>query len=357
MIFPILSGIPSFLKAPMTWLLVGINTVVLIWSSLSGNAIDRKMQAIMSDSFFVQTQGRVYASYIDDHFVAGQKPILRDLANEVDAGQSDKIGLLGTLAFRDSQFMKEAPSMNPDDDPVAVRYWRSKLHELHELENIHPIYMLGLNASDVGLSKWVTYIFCHSGFLHYFGNMIFLVLFGGALEELVGSLGLLVVFLTTGIFGAGFFLLLSGASTAPLVGASGAISGVMAVYCFLNLRRPIRFIYWLFLPFQDAMGFVFLPAWVAILIWILTDLAGYLGNLPILGGVAHGAHLGGELSGLVIVLILRALKHKDLVAAPADRDPWTLYPLRFYYHPLNSSSAGANPRRIVFSVTTRGSMN
>jgi membrane associated rhomboid family serine protease len=73
----------------------------------------------------------------------------------------------------------------------------------------------------------------------------------------------------------------------------------------------------LFLPLRGFMGFVYLPAWVALVLWAVGDVAGYLGTLPELGGIAHTAHLGGEAAGLLVGLILWSLRRRR---APASAD-------------------------------------
>src|SRR6185312_3977421 len=166
----------------------------------------------------------------------------------------------------------------------------------------HPSFMLGLNAEDNSFTSWISYIFVHSGWVHFFGNMVFLLIFGAMLEIQIGGLGMLVVFVLSGTVAAGTFALMTGVTSSPLVGASGAISGVMTLYCVLNWSKPTRFFYWFFLPLRGFMGMVYLPAWVAILLWGANDLAGYLGTVPELGGVAHTAHLGGEGAGILVGL-------------------------------------------------------
>jgi membrane associated rhomboid family serine protease len=138
--------------------------------------------------------------------------------------------------------------------------------------------------------------------------MLFLLIFGAALELQIGGLAVLVVFLMSGAFAAGVFALMTGVTSSPLVGASGAVSGIMALYCIMNWGRPERYFYWLFLPFRGFMGFVFLPAWVGLLMWALNDMAGYLSTVNELGGVAHTAHLGGELAGAMTALVLYVLR-------------------------------------------------
>jgi membrane associated rhomboid family serine protease len=130
--------------------------------------------------------------------------------------------------------------------------------------------------------------------------MLFLLLFGSMLEPLIGGLALLLVYLGSGMTAAGSFLLVSGESLVPLVGASGAVSGVMALFCFTHWSVPVRYVYFLLIPKKGYAGYVFLPAWVILFLWLISDLAGYIASVNLLGGVAHIAHLAGEATGLLV---------------------------------------------------------
>ncbi|MEZ4873012.1 MAG: rhomboid family intramembrane serine protease [Bdellovibrionales bacterium] len=143
--------------------------------------------------------------------------------------------------------------------------------------------------------------------MHFLSNMIFLMFFGAFIERLCGSLALLLIYLGSGFIGAGVFVLWSGVSTVPLVGASAAVSGIMAFLCVYLWQRPIKYIYWLFIPIRGYAGFVYLPAWVAFVAWAMTDLSGYLGE-TFVGGVAYTAHLGGDITGALAALAVLAYK-------------------------------------------------
>ncbi len=205
------------------------------------------------------------------------------------------------------------------------------MRKIRDLQLNHPSFTLGLNGEDTSLDKWVSYIFVHSGGLHLIGNMLFLIIFGAALEAQIGGLGLLVVFLLSGVMGAGAFALMTGVTSSPLVGASGAVSGVMSLYAVLNWSRPARYFYWLFLPARGFMGFVYLPTWISMIMWMMNDLAGYFATLSELGGVAHTAHLGGEFAGILTGLVLFALRvFRPVARVPqsSDNAPMgVLYPL------------------------------
>lgn len=309
MIFPILNGLIGWRLAPVTWSLFMLNLCMLVYTNVSGFEAQENLDDLMKKHYFVTTQGRIYAQYLAAHAQGSEYPdFLLQLSQQVNKGDPERAEMLGQLAFRDFNFLKGAATIEYDGDKVAFKMWRKRIGDIQELQNEHPSFMFGLNAQDTSLSKWVTYIFVHSGWLHFGGNMLFLLIFGTVLERQIGGLGFLVVFLIAGAFAAGAFALMTGVTCSPLVGASGAISGVMTLYCLLNWSRPERYFYWLFLPFRGYMGFVFLPAWVALALWAINDLAGYFGTLPELGGVAHTAHLGGEIAGLIIGALLFLLR-------------------------------------------------
>jgi membrane associated rhomboid family serine protease len=307
-IFPLLNGLMSWRKAPVTWAIFLLNFVVLLYTSTSGVESQRGLDEVMKQHYFMTAQGRIYAQYLEDHPKDDYPKFLRELGAQVREGVADRAEMLGQLAFRDFNFLNRAESISFDADPVALKLWRKKVDEIRVLQEDHPSYLLGLNADDPSLAKWVSYIFVHSGWFHFFGNMLFLLIFGAALERQIGGLGFLVTFVMSGTFAAGVFALMTGVTSSPLVGASGAISGIMALYCVLNWGHPERYFYWLFLPLRGFMGFVYLPAWVALALWAANDVAGYVGTLPELGGVAHTAHLGGELAGLIAGLTLLGLR-------------------------------------------------
>lgn len=307
MIFPILSGLMSWKKAPITWTLVFLNFIVLLYTSTIGLSSTEDLDDLLKKNFFVVTQGRVYARYLE-HNEANYPSYLLALGQQAMSGRKDRAEILGQLAFRDLAFMNAADSLDVEGDKVAFRNWQKEIEHVRSIQSEHPSYTLGLSAEDTSLNKWLSYIFVHSGSFHFLGNMLFLIIFGAALELQIGGLALLVVFVMSGAMAAGVFALMTGVTSAPLVGASGAVSGIMALYCILNWGRPTRYFYWLFLPFRGFMGFVFLPAWVGILMWALSDLAGYLSTVNELGGVAHTAHLGGEAAGALTALVVYVLR-------------------------------------------------
>jgi len=139
-------------------------------------------------------------------------------------------------------------------------------------------------------------LFLHGGFLHLFGNMLFLWIYGDNVEYRLGRLGYLLGYIATGVAATLFFALFALDSPVPLVGASGAISGVLGFYFLWFPRNTVRMFVFLF-PF--FMNVVAVPARIVLGVYLLLD-----NVLPLLvssgggGGVAHGAHIGGFVAGL-----------------------------------------------------------
>ncbi len=138
----------------------------------------------------------------------------------------------------------------------------------------------------------VTSMFLHGGWLHIIGNMWFLWLFGDNVEDAMGRGRFLVFYLLCGLAAAGTQILGSPSSTAPMVGASGAIAGVLGGYLLLYPRARVKCIWLLFV----FITFVRVPAWVLLGLWFLSQFL-----LPAGSGVAWLAHVGGFVTGLALV--------------------------------------------------------
>jgi membrane associated rhomboid family serine protease len=155
------------------------------------------------------------------------------------------------------------------------------------------------------LGTLITSMFLHANLLHVAGNMLFLWIFGNNVEDKLGELKFLVVYFASGIAGSLLQIFITPDSTIPMLGASGAISGLLATYVLYFPRaRILTFV----VPF-----FIFtLPAYVFIGYWIaLQALNAFLNIGAIGGGVAFFAHVGGFATGLILALLLRPREHPD----------------------------------------------
>jgi membrane associated rhomboid family serine protease len=155
----------------------------------------------------------------------------------------------------------------------------------------------------------VTSMFLHGGWFHLIGNMWFLWVFGNNIEDAMGHARFAVFYLVCGLLAAAAQVLAQPSSPIPMVGASGAISGIMGAYLVLYPRVRVHTL--VFLGFFITRWT--LPAYVMLLYWALIQM---LGSLPSLagteagGGVAFMAHLGGFAAG---VLLIKLFARPDLV--------------------------------------------
>jgi membrane associated rhomboid family serine protease len=141
-----------------------------------------------------------------------------------------------------------------------------------------------------------TSMFLHSGWLHIGFNMLFLWIFGNNVEDAMGRGRFLLFYLLCGVIAAAAQIAVVPNSTAPMVGASGAIAGVLGAYLLLYPRARVLTV----IPLLLVFPIVHLPAWLVLIIWFgLQFLQGTLA----LGstGVAYFAHVGGFLAGMVLV--------------------------------------------------------
>lgn len=150
----------------------------------------------------------------------------------------------------------------------------------------------------------MTSMFMHdpSGWAHLGGNMLFLWIFGDNVEDALGSARYAAFYVLAGLAAAAAQVLINPFSPIPMVGASGAISGVLAAYGSLYPRSPIMVLNPI-LPLWFVFGlFLELPAWVIILEYFVVNLLNGLGSIGLRsGGVAFFAHLGGFVAGLILV--------------------------------------------------------
>ena len=141
--------------------------------------------------------------------------------------------------------------------------------------------------------NFISSMFMHGSIAHIFGNMLFLWIFGDNLENLLGHIRYAAFYLMCGIAAALAQVLLDSNSVIPMLGASGAISGVLGGYILLFPQKQVRAVIFNFMTT--------VPAFVAIGIWIVYQLVlGYLTPAGT-GGVAYAAHIGGFVAGLALV--------------------------------------------------------
>ncbi|MDO8834319.1 MAG: rhomboid family intramembrane serine protease [Vicinamibacterales bacterium] len=176
------------------------------------------------------------------------------------------------------------------------------------------VFAHGYKPAAPAVSDLLTSLFLHGGFMHLFGNMLFLWIYGDNVEHRLGKLPFLFWYLLTGVAATLAFAVFAGDSMVPLVGASGAISGVLGFYFLWFPRNTVRVFIFLFPLFMNVVA---IPARIVLGVYLIVDnmlpflLSGGSGG----GGVAHGAHIGGFVAGLAAAW---ALTRREVTARPAE---------------------------------------
>ncbi len=147
-----------------------------------------------------------------------------------------------------------------------------------------------------GYSGLITHMFLHGGWMHLAGNMMFLWIFGDNLEDQMGHVGYLLFYLACGVLAALLQVAGDPGFDGPLIGASGAIAGVLGGYLVLFPRSKIDVLF-IFVIFFRVFS---IPAWVVLGIWFAVQ--SFNGYSATDDGVAYLAHIGGFIAGAVLVL-------------------------------------------------------
>jgi membrane associated rhomboid family serine protease len=145
----------------------------------------------------------------------------------------------------------------------------------------------------------ISSMFLHGGFIHLFGNMLYLWIFGNNIEDTLGHFRFLLFYLVCGLFAALAQVLAGPGSTIPMIGASGAVAGVLGAYLLLFPGARILTILFIFI----FIKFIRLPALFVLGFWFLIQLMGVMGGS--ISNVAFFAHIGGFVVGLILVKIFQ----------------------------------------------------
>jgi membrane associated rhomboid family serine protease len=169
-----------------------------------------------------------------------------------------------------------------------------------------PVELFDLGASRVEAFNpvsepltLISYMFLHGGWLHLIGNLAFLWVFADNIEDAFGHFGFLLFYFMCGIAGAMAHAYMVPASSDPLIGASGAVSGVLAAYLLLYPQARVWILLFMRIPLR-------IPAWIVLGGWIILQFVSLTLEQAEGPSVAWWAHIGGFAMGLVFTLLLRS---------------------------------------------------
>ncbi len=142
-----------------------------------------------------------------------------------------------------------------------------------------------------------TSMFLHGGWMHLIGNMLYLWIFGNNIEDAMGHGRFIVFYLLCGVFAVFAQAIPDPDSIVPMVGASGAISGVLGAYLLLYPNARVLML----VPLGFFTRIMYMPAWVVLALWFGLQLLSSRYSAQSGGGVAFGAHIGGFIAGMALV--------------------------------------------------------
>lgn len=156
------------------------------------------------------------------------------------------------------------------------------------------------------LSTLITSQFLHGGLFHIASNMLFLWIFGNNVEDRLGRIRFVIFYLLCGIIAALAQVMGDPSSTTPMLGASGAIAGVMGAYLFMFPGTQVLTLIWIVI----FIRLVWLPASFIIIYWILLQVVFQIFSAGQQGGVAYLAHIGGFAGGIALYFLFRMFERR-----------------------------------------------
>ncbi|NOZ93538.1 MAG: rhomboid family intramembrane serine protease [Acidobacteria bacterium] len=182
-----------------------------------------------------------------------------------------------------------------------------------------PAFRYGLIPAHPRAFAYLTYMFMHGGWMHLLGNLFILFLTGPFLEDAWGRPLFAALYLASGVFSAFMFAAHYPHLQGPLIGASGAIAGVMGAFLVRFWARRIRFFYWFFFVFHGTFE---APAWLMLGLWLLRELT-FAQAVDAMapgsggGGTAHWAHVWGFVFGLAVAAGVKRFAIEERFIHPA----------------------------------------
>jgi membrane associated rhomboid family serine protease len=181
--------------------------------------------------------------------------------------------------------------------PEGLQYHVLRMGAIpYEITHFSSVKVPGVTRLPVPLTL-ITAMFLHGSFLHLFGNMLYLWIFGNNIEDYLGSFRFTLFYFLSGLVASFAHIIFNPNSQIPMIGASGAIAGVLGAYLILYPRANVLTLVFLFF----FIRIIPIPAAIVLGLWFFLQMM----NIGMGGGVAWFAHIGGFLAGILLIRIYR----------------------------------------------------
>lgn len=279
------------------WVLVAINVVVYIFIQLW---VGDTLKNYSNETYFEKT------SKMRELYLQTLDPLEKNQFDEMSA----------TSIIRDSKFWYRAESFPFKGDQVKIADSKKFLKELKESYLKSPQYLFGLSPSPTSIWAWITYQFLHTSFFHLLMNMLFLYLIVGVMQTKIDQDWIYAIYLLSGLGGGYAYLWMNPMNEIAVVGASGAICGLMGFMSIAFHSQNMEWSYFLS-PVKGYFGIIHLPVFLLFPIYLISDFTTVLYyNTGVQSSVAHSAHIGGTLVGccLGVLYLLDQRAKKNILA-------------------------------------------
>ncbi len=187
-------------------------------------------------------------------------------------------------------------------DPQTTNLWIYRLGAIPAVIAGDATLAPQVAGSVPRMATLVTSMFLHGGFLHLAGNLLYLWIFGNNVEDALGHGRFLLFYVVSGVLAALLHIYTNPGSEAPMIGASGAISGVLGAYLLLYPQAKVGVL----VPIGFILTVLRLPALAVLILWFVFQfLSSLFAGGGEGGGVAWAAHIGGFLAGMGLLLVLK----------------------------------------------------
>ena len=287
----------------VTLLLVLLNGVVFVIFQGGDTDVRMKAAAYYQESGLEEREW----TWLED-FVPGYEMDFREQMQRLDEAAEKGVDAQ-RIAFARSQMVASHPDFLPAlrsgdvIDPDSDRYadWQADRAEFERIMDRSVTRQYMMHYDEAEPVPLFSHMFLHGGIGHLVGNMLFLLLLGILVEGALGPGLFLVAYLVAGLGGSALSLAVHWGTPTGMLGASGAIAGLMGLFTVLYGRLRVRFFYWVWVYFDyvRAPAIVLLPVWLG---WELLQFVIADGS-----NVAYEAHAGGIITGALIALGVRGL--------------------------------------------------
>lgn len=333
------------------FILVILNTIIYFGYQFGDDA--KVYDALISykQQGFLEKEWPIYQKYLKDHKMMDRLEQDKTLYKEKADSQSDYRLLYNIVTDEDFYAYLQKNSFDLFQLDFVEKWALTRLEINNRIQSVSTL-SYGLIPNQMSVVTLLTHQFLHGSVMHLLGNMFFLVICGFAVEAAIGHLKFLMFYLISGIVGGLLFSLLDPTSSTPLVGASGSISGVMAMYLGVFRFKKIEFFYWLFI----FVGYFRAPAFLILPFYIGKELYEYFGDTG--SNVAFMAHVGGFIAGTVLMVVAYLLNPKMLNEEYIEEDqdlPVVQQDLAKVYDNISKSRFNVAIKALDYVIKAHGS--